>query len=113
MSIFIKTKSGSPQDRLFTHHLNNVKNCKCGMEVLSVSNNDGCYDTEKSSVFIFDVENAEDAKTWIAYIKNNPFDEVDLDVEQILIELRLNKNMISDELKQKAVENVKQTDLTI
>ena len=61
MSIFIKVKSLSLQDKLFTHHLNNVTNCKCGMEVLSVSNNDGCYETEKSSVFIFDVDN----NSWI------------------------------------------------
>ena len=68
MSIFIKPINGSSQDRLFTHHLNNVKNCKCGIEVLSISNNDGCYNTEKSSVFIFDVTHAEDAKNWIKFM---------------------------------------------
>ena len=91
MSIFIKVSAQSNQNRLFTHHLNNVVNCKCEMEVLSISNNDGCYETEKSSVFIFDVKHVDDAKRWLAYIKGNPVDEIELDIEQFVIELRLNK----------------------
>ena len=112
MSIYIKTKTGTHQDILFTHHLNNVKNCKCGMEVLSISNNDGCYNTEKSSVFIFDVTHAEDAKNWIKFISENPFDEIEFNIEEIIIELRLNKNIIPVEF-QKKVDEIKQTDLTV
>ena len=112
MSIYIKTVAESKQDRLFTHHLNNVKNCKCGIKVLSISNGHGCFDTEKSSVFIFDLAHAEDVKKWITFINENPFDEIALDIEEIIIELRLIKNIIPVEFQNK-VDELKQTDLTV
>ena len=91
MSIFIKVKSQTQQDKLFIHHLGKAINCQCGIEVLSVADKEMGYTTEKSSVYIFDVKHAEDAKRWLAYIKENPYDEIELDIEQFIIELRLNK----------------------
>ena len=91
MSIFIKVKSQTYQDRLFTHHLGQAVNCQAGIEVLSVREKDGGYTTEKNSCFTYDVKNVDDAKRWLAYIKENPYDNIDLDIEQFVIELRLNK----------------------
>ena len=45
----------------------------------------------KNSCFIYDVKNVDDAKRWLAYIKETPFDKIELDKEQFVIELRLNK----------------------
>ena len=46
---------------------------------------------KRTHVLFMMLKNVDDAKRWLAYIKENPVGEIELDIEQFVIKLRLNK----------------------
>jgi hypothetical protein len=90
MSIYIIISSQSEQNKLFYTSLDKAKNCKYGEEV--VVSGSKPYVKTLNSLYTWDVKHAEDAKTFLAYLFDNPLEDIKLNVEEISIELRINKS---------------------
>jgi len=96
MSIYVIIPSQSEQNKLFYSNLEKAKHCKYGEEL--VVSGSKPYIKSSNSLYTWDVKHAEDCKQFIAYLYDNPLDDIKLDVETLCIELRINKtnSLIND-----------------